>query len=195
MRALIQEIDRINPIKLTGRVVSVSGMLIEASGPMSVWSVGARVQIERVNADDLLCEVVGFKAGNALLLPYGGLDGVRPGAPIETQSIDGRVYPTDVWLGRVINAFADPIDGAGPLPTGDVGCPLVQTPPPAHTRGRVGERLDMGVRTIDVFTTCCLGQRMGIWAYVGLLHEGNGDIEIVATNNVSDDTVKALDQN
>ncbi|MDZ4370351.1 MAG: FliI/YscN family ATPase, partial [Phenylobacterium sp.] len=41
-------------------------------------------------------------------------------------------------------------------------------PPPAHSRGRVGERLDLGVRSMDVFTTTCRGQRLGIVAGSGV---------------------------
>ncbi|NSX34748.1 FliI/YscN family ATPase, partial [Brevundimonas vesicularis] len=40
--------------------------------------------------------------------------------------------------------------------------------PPAHSRGRVGERLDLGVRAMDVFTTTCRGQRLGIFAGSGV---------------------------
>ena len=45
---------------------------------------------------------------------------------------------------------------------------LRASPPPAHSRGRVGERLDLGVRSMDVFTTTCRGQRLGIFAGSGV---------------------------
>jgi len=73
------------------------------------------------------------------------------------------VRPHVSWLGRIIDAFGDPIDGKGPLVNGMVGYPLRASPPPAHARGRVGERLDLGVRAMDVFTTTCRGQRLGIF--------------------------------
>ncbi|MFN5690796.1 FliI/YscN family ATPase, partial [Bradyrhizobium sp.] len=38
----------------------------------------------------------------------------------------------------------------------------------AAARGRVGERLDLGVRAMDVFTTTCRGQRLGIVAGSGV---------------------------
>ncbi|HUO11581.1 MAG TPA: FliI/YscN family ATPase, partial [Caulobacteraceae bacterium] len=52
--------------------------------------------------------------------------------------------------------------------TGRVAYPLRAAPPSAHARGRVGERLDLGVRALDVFTTTCRGQRLGVFAGSGV---------------------------
>jgi flagellum-specific ATP synthase len=67
-----------------------------------------------------------------------------------------------------VNALGAPIDGKGPLPQGPAPYPFRGMPPAAHARGRVGPPLDLGVRALNAFATCCRGQRLGIFAGSGV---------------------------
>src|SRR3546814_9601412 len=71
------------------------------------------------------------------------------------------VRPSNAWLGRVVNAMGEPIDGKGPLQDGKLAYGLRASPPPAHSRRRVGGKIDLGVRAINTFLSCCSGQRLG----------------------------------
>jgi flagellum-specific ATP synthase len=168
MHDLLAAVRSVDPLVVTGKVAGVSGLLIESRGGLSRLAVGARAEIERARMTPLPAEVVGFRDAKALLMPYGPVEGVAPGADIRIVEAAAAVRPTTAWLGRIIDAFGNPIDGKGPLPKGPEPYPLRAPPPPAHSRGRVGERLDLGVRAMDVFTTTCRGQRLGIFAGSGV---------------------------
>ncbi|KQW70555.1 flagellar protein export ATPase FliI [Phenylobacterium sp. Root77] len=168
MRSLVAAVERIDPLTVSGRVAAVNGLLIEARGGLTRLAVGARAEIERRADKPLAAEVVGFRETRALLMPFGPVEGVAPGAEIRIEPQGSAVRPTTAWLGRIIDAFGEPIDGLGPLPQGMAAYPLRAAPPAAHARGRVGERLDLGVRSMNVFTTCCRGQRLGVFAGSGV---------------------------
>lgn len=79
-----------------------------------------------------------------------------------------RLAPHPSWKGRVLDALAVPIDGAGLLRRGDEERPIDAVPPPALRRGRVARPLKTGVRVIDLFTPICAGQRIGVFAGSGV---------------------------
>jgi flagellum-specific ATP synthase len=168
MRALTADIEAIDEVEVFGRVKTVQGLLIEVVGPVRELRVGGRVMIETTGGGTLAAEIIGFRDGHALCLPFGPLSGVRLGCRAVFKSHDGAVYPADSWLGRVINANAEPIDGRGPLSRGVEPYGLKQVPLPAHERARVGAPLDVGVRVLNTFATICDGQRMGIFAGSGV---------------------------
>jgi len=168
MKALISAIEAIDEVEVFGRVQSVQGLLIEIVGPVRELRVGGRVMIAATDGHDLAAEIIGFRDGHALCLPFGELGGVRLGCRAVFKRHDGAVSPSQGWLGRVINANGEPIDGKGPLPRGSQAYPLRQSPLAAHDRTRVGEPVELGVRCLNTFTTLCEGQRMGIFAGSGV---------------------------
>lgn len=78
------------------------------------------------------------------------------------------INPAEGWRGRVVNALGEPVDGAGPLTSGNQARPTVAPPPPPLDRQRVGQPMQTGVRAIDLFTPLCFGQRIGIFAGSGV---------------------------
>ncbi len=184
MKALAEQISDLDGVEIFGRVVGVRGLMVEVAGPIHAMSVGARLTIETGLNGAIPCEVVGFSGGHALALPFAALDGVRRGCRALVASAAGAVRPSERWLGRVINAMGEPIDGQGPLPPGPAPYSFRSTPPPAHARMRVGEPLDLGVRALNTFLTVCRGQRMGIFSGSGV---GKSVLLSMLARNVSAD--------
>ena len=168
MEQLVHLARNVDPMRVFGRVAVVNGLLIEAKGGLSYMQVGARCEIIRRHDTPLPVEVVGFREDRALMMPFGPVEGITPGAEIRISSEGAKVHPTTAWLGRIVDSFGNPIDGLGPLPQGPEGYLLKASPPSAHSRQKVGERLNLGVRAMDVFTTCCRGQRLGVFAGSGV---------------------------
>src|SRR6202142_4642045 len=111
--------------------------MVEVSGPLHAMSVGARVVIE-TQAKNIPCEVVGFTGNNALLMPFAPLEGVRRGCRALVTSVAGAVRPSAGWLGRVVNALGEPIDGKGALLLGPTRCTFRNSRPLAHARPPAG---------------------------------------------------------
>jgi flagellum-specific ATP synthase len=168
MKALAEQIDDIDGVNIYGRVVGVRGLMVEIAGPIHAMSVGARIVVETGGSRTIPCEVIGFTGNNAMVMPFAGLEGVRRGCRAVIANAAAQVRPCQAWLGRVVNALGEPIDGKGPLPQGPSPMPFRNSPPPAHSRKRVGAPLDLGVRALNTFLTCCRGQRMGIFAGSGV---------------------------
>lgn len=165
---LLQEINALPTYAVFGRVTSVLGMMVEVGGVERRLSIGGRCRVITRGGKPVPCEVVGFRGGRALLMPFGTLDDIGLGCRAEVAEGQASIYPTQAWLGRVINALGQPIDGKGPLPTGEVPYLIKAGPPPAHSRKRVGGKMDLGVKSINTFLSCCRGQRMGIFAGSGV---------------------------
>jgi len=169
LKALFAEIDSLMPTEIYGRVVAVQGLLVEVAGPVHEMSVGSRLLIDSGEEEPKVpAEVVGFREGKALCMPFSGLEGVRMGCRAVIAARDSVVHPANRWLGRVVNAMGEPIDGKGELPSGETPRKLRSKPPAASERARVGPPVDLGVRALNTFVTCCEGQRMGIFAGSGV---------------------------
>jgi len=168
MRALLKEIDAIPTLRRFGRVARIEGLLVEVTGAAGAISLGGQVKLSGSSGKQISCEVVGFRDGRALVMPLGNLEGMSLSARADFEDKPAVIYPSSAWLGRVLNAFADPQDGKGPLPQGLIPYSLRAQAPTAHARGRIGGTLDLGVRALNTFVTCCKGQRMGIFSGSGV---------------------------
>ena len=170
-----------------GRVVQAVGTVLRATGLRA--RIGQQCLVHDAVGDTggLMTEVIGFAGGEAILAPYGALQGVAVGAAVQALADGARVPCGPALLGRVIDAFGRPLDGR-PLDAKD-NTPLYADPPPPLTRRGVDRPLATGVRAIDSTLTIGEGQRVGIFAMAGggkstllgmLARRARADVNVIA---------------
>src|ERR1700760_4123943 len=113
MKALAEQISDIDGVNTYGRVVGVRGLMVEIAGPIHAMSVGARIVIETGGNRFIPAEVIGFTGQNAGGMPAAGREGVKRGCRAVIPNAASQVRPSASWLGRVLNAMGEPIDGKG----------------------------------------------------------------------------------
>lgn len=156
------------PARVEGVLTGVGGLAVEIAGLTGLTSVGDRIALSARGRQDILAEIVGFHGGVAQALPFEAADGLGPGDKAVLLSHGGSLAVADTWLGRVIDPLGNPLDRRGRLPPGPVRHPVRASPPAATTRARLGPRIELGVRALDLFVTCRQGQRIGLFAGSGL---------------------------
>jgi flagellum-specific ATP synthase len=190
LQALVEAVGNLPRLTRFGRVARVEGLLIEVTDASGAIGLGGRVRISAADGRETPCEVVGFRDGRALAMPFGRLEGMTLGTRATFEEGSSAIYPSHAWLGRVIDAFGRPTDGKGGLSCGMQAYPLRAKAPAAHGRARLGGKLDLGVRALNTFLTCCKGQRMGIFSGSGV---GKSTLlAMLARNTEADVTVIAL---
>ena len=159
-------LERINPIRIHGKVSEIVGLMVEGNGPAA--SIGDICGIVPVNGDHPLeAEVVGFRNGRVLLMPLQSIQGLGPGCKILSLGRKAAVGVGNSLLGRVIDGLGNPIDNKGPIDFTDE-YPIYSDPINPLDRGRIIEPMDLGIRALNALFTCGKGQRMGIFAGSGV---------------------------
>eukprot|EP01037_Dinobryon_pediforme_P009693 gene9693-9757_t len=172
-------IAALSPLRLEGRISAVSGPVVEVTGLSQHASIGDRIVLEARSGASLTAEIVGFRSGVAQAMTFSSTDGLGPGGlafmPLRSRrkttggaTAGHHLAVSDGWIGRVVDPLGQAIDGGWPLPRGSKPRPVRAAPPAPTSRARLGPRLDLGVRVMNLFTTCRTGQRLGLFAGSGV---------------------------
>ena len=179
-------VQAMNRYELRGSVIDVTGLVIEGSGPMV--PVGTNVRIHS-GTQNIPAQVVGFRGDRVLMMPYEELQGVSPGSQIKVGGVTTSIFASQGFLGRIIDAFGNPLDGK-PVPQQGKMVQLYRTPPNPILRRRIQEPLDLGVRVLNSMLSVGSGQRVGIMAGSGV---GKSTLlGMIARHSKSDVNVIAL---
>ena len=129
-RACSQLLRASNPIRLFGKVNKVVGLVAEGGGLRAPLGAVCHM-LPDGESEGIAAEVVGFRDGNLLFMPYGDMRGIRPGSLIRNTSLP-PVFPVGPeLLGRAFDAFGTPLDAGPP-----VSAEIYTSPLPAGDRGQ-----------------------------------------------------------
>jgi flagellum-specific ATP synthase len=158
------ELAAIGYYSVGGTVCSVSADMVLARGISKSAALESRVEVTGLDRT-FKGEVVKLNEEFVFIRLYDRDADVRIGARV-WLSPHSRLRPSAHWMGRVVNAYGDPLDGRDLAPsyvtqvsTAGVG---------SLRRGEVSKGVHVGVMAIDVFAPLCFGQRIGIFAGSGL---------------------------
>jgi flagellum-specific ATP synthase len=153
------------PLERGGTVSAINPNVIAAEGMAGYSSLGDFVSIGQ-GPHAARGEVVQIEPDRILVAPCENAQSLSINdVVLHKGSVHAR--PDEAWLGRVVNAIGEPVDGKGPL------IPSADRPETAGRRSplmraRIGEHFRTGVRVVDIFTPLCVGQRFGVFAGSGV---------------------------
>lgn len=186
--AYIDAIEHSELILRVGKVRQFNGLVVESEGPDVFIGELCMIYPPR-RSSPVEAEVVGFRDGNVLLMPYGNLHGIYYGSEIVATGKSVSVSVGEALKGRIIDAFGRPLDDGPPI-TGTEHYPLYPPSINPLARQRVKEYVETGVKVMDAFLPMAKGQRMGIFAGSGV---GKSSVlGMIARNMKSDVNVIAL---
>jgi flagellum-specific ATP synthase len=160
-----QRAETAHAFSVEGRLRRVVGLTLEAEGCEA--ALGARCLVDTADGSQLDTEVVGFADERLLLMPVGEMHGVLPNARVRPLAHAGGLPVGAGLLGRVVGADGVPLDGQGPLDTGEHAA-LKAEPINPMARKPIDTPLDTGVRAINALLTVGRGQRLGLFAGSGV---------------------------
>ena len=159
-------LEKMESLERAGRVTKIVGLAVEATGPAS--KIGDVCNMYTLDGERYVqSEIVGFRDGRTLLMPFGNLEGVGLGSYVVYTGRTLRVPVGKNLKGRILDALGNPFDDL-PTPEPETWYPAENIPPNPLERDRIREVLPLGIKAIDSMLTVGRGQRLGIFSGSGV---------------------------
>jgi len=147
---------KINLLKLKeyGRVAEIRQDVVNVTG-LTNCMYGQLVKIGEASKGT----IVGFDADYVLVLLVKQGAPIKPGDAVTTTMDDFRVPVGDGFVGRRLNALAEPVDNGGPIRE-DATLPIFGKAPSVLERVPLEEVMATGTKIVDMMKPVGKGQRM-----------------------------------
>lgn len=156
----------LQPIERLGEIEQCLGLKLVANGPPQAF-LGELCEIMDSRYQAIMhAEVIGFEQGKVFLMPFTTTK-IQMGLKVRATGHSITVPAGEALLGRIVDAFAQPLDGQG-----DIFCseqaPLQRSKINPLHRQPIKERLLTGIHAIDSLLPLGEGQRVGLFAGSGV---------------------------
>lgn len=205
LKKYTEAVKNTDPIKYTGTVTRVSGMLIESSGPHvgigGICRIIFSYPVPEQESDSafthgpftgnnsVLAEVIGLNGGIVQMMPFRRTEGIEVGCKVVSLGESLSVPVGDMLLGRVLDGLGRAADGKGDIFSPE-RYPALASPPDPMSRSPIVQRMVTGIRAIDSLLAVGKGQRLGIFSGSGV---GKSTLlGMIARNTSADVNVIAL---
>lgn len=152
--------------KRLGKVVNVVGLTIESNGPDAKLDDLCRIIVDEESGKYVSAEVIGFKDGKTLLMPFDNTEGIGSGCIVENLGYPLSVSVGEEMLGMTLDGIGRPINGEEYQ--GTASYPIEAPAPDPLKRVIISDPLPLGVKAVDGLMTIGKGQRIGIFAGSGV---------------------------
>ncbi len=159
--------NEIPKVRVGGRIQEVTPSHYRVCGLSGHLMLGEQVSLERDDGGSVIGEVVRLDEAGATVKPYDKITDAGLGE-IAWRLNRLTISPSPAWKGRLVNALGAPVDGRGPIASGDKAITTDNLPPQATRRRIAKTALATTIRAIDLFAPICAGQRIGVFAGSGI---------------------------
>ena len=156
--------SRVSVLDLRGRVTRISGCVLHAQ--LADGRVGEECILrDPVSRVEMTAEIIGFDGEQAILAPAGDMRGLSGRTEVIPTGSEPLGPAGMALMGRVVDAFGNPLDGGQPIPR---TARLTVDPPAPLDRPVIDTPFVTGLRVIDGMLTMGEGQRIGIFGAAGV---------------------------
>lgn len=166
VRSILKKLEVPSFSQFVGKIKEISGVSIQATG-LNV-SIGEVVLIiSNVTSAEIFAEVISVNDRFFTLMPFGDIHGLSLDCKVVSSAKSIQIPVSLDLRGRVFDALGQPIDGKQ-LPELIEYLSKNLTPINPMYRTPITQKLNTGIKAIDLFTPIGIGQRIGIFAGSGV---------------------------
>lgn len=168
-----------------GRILSIRGLICEVQ--LAGERPAPKELLTLADNPSVVLEVATYPTPyTARCINLTGSSEVKRGAQVVPANATITVPETTAVLGRILNAFGEPIDGGEPI-AATKRRSIYQLPQTTQVLGAKPELLETGIKAIDFFTPFVKGRKIGIIGGAGV---GKTVLTMELIHNIAQDEAK-----